>query len=91
MVVLLVDLEVRLELARTQMELGRLNDALESLQRANRLDPLRPEVHFLLGVLYSRQGQRREAEAELRQALELDPQHPEARIRLEQLLAEPAP
>lgn len=83
--------ETLIELGRVRIGLERWPEALSALKQANRLDHRRAEVHFLLGVLYSRQGQRREAEAELRQALELDPQHPEARIRLEQLLAEPAP
>lgn len=84
--------EPRLELARTQMELGRWQQALQSLQQANRQDPMRPETHYLLGMLYERQGRLNEAAAEYQRALELDPNHTAARMRLQRLRGlNPAP
>ena len=77
--------EPHLELARTLMDLESWDAALSVLQRVNRMDPFRADVHFLLGAVYERQGRWSEAAAAYRRTLELDPGHAGARRRLQEL------
>ena len=55
--------------------LGRLEEAVVSMQRALELDPLSPLLYSHLGILYSDMRQYDRAIAQFRNAIELDPQH----------------
>jgi Tfp pilus assembly protein PilF len=55
--------------------LGRLDEALQHLDKAIELDPLNPESYHNRAVIYERQGKRDAAIAEYRQALRYRPQY----------------
>ena len=52
-------------------EQKQLQQALEALEHAEKLDPLQPDVHYRLGRLYQAMGKRVEAEKEMAQVKEL--------------------
>jgi serine/threonine-protein kinase len=61
---------------------GRLDEALDHMQKAVELDPLAPVVNMALGHLYLFRREDDRAIQRYRRALELDPTFPEARINL---------
>jgi tetratricopeptide (TPR) repeat protein len=65
--------------------LGRLDEALQQLNRAIELEPLNAESYHNLAVIYERQGQRPAAIKEYRTALRYNPQYEPSRRALERL------
>jgi adenylate cyclase len=53
--------------------MGRLDEALEQMQKAHTLDPVSPRVHFVTGLTYHFRRQYDQAIAQYREALELAP------------------
>jgi Flp pilus assembly protein TadD len=53
--------------------LGRVDEALEVLERARVLSPDHARIYYLLGILYDRKYLREEASAMYRRARELGP------------------
>lgn len=64
---------VQVSLAQGYMEKGRLEIALEKLQRAIQLDPRSASAYTMLGVLYERINDPIQAERHYRQAVTIDP------------------
>ncbi len=64
-------------LGRIDFDRKNYSAALEYFQRAIKLNPLAPPLHFFLGRTLNEMGQHVEAEAALRYALSLAPQQPE--------------
>ena len=62
--------------------LGRLDEALEHLDVALRLDPINPEAHHNRAVIFERQGKREAASEEYRTALRYNPQYEPSRAAL---------
>lgn len=54
---------------------GRIEEAIDHLQRGIAIDPLAYRLHFHLGLLYGRQNKTYEAISELETALEINPRH----------------
>jgi tetratricopeptide (TPR) repeat protein len=54
-------------------EMGRLPEAIASLEQATRLDPRFGRAHYNLGLAYREQGRMAPAEAALRRALDIEP------------------
>ena len=54
---------------------GKLDDALDVLAQAAKLDPKNAEIQNHLGLVLSQKGLRREAETALRKSVELDPNY----------------
>jgi len=52
-------------------EQKRYDDALAALQRAEKLDPAQPDVHYRLGRLYQALGKTAEAQKEMARVKEL--------------------
>lgn len=71
----------RIQLAQTQLDLGRLEEALASYERANGLRPGWLEIQLSLGRLYDRTGQSAQAVESYRRALQLAPH--DVTVRLE--------
>jgi len=74
-------------LAMSLLEQKRLEEALESMQRAVALLPNDPEVHNSMGSIFRAQNRNAEAEACLRQALQIKPDFAEAYSNLGPVLA----
>ncbi len=54
---------------------GRIEEAIDHLQRGITIDPLAYRLHFHLGLLYGKQNKTYEAISELETALEINPRH----------------
>ncbi|NLI82432.1 MAG: ammonia-forming cytochrome c nitrite reductase subunit c552 [Deltaproteobacteria bacterium] len=67
--------------------LGEMNKAEEFLQRALKIEPASPVIHFHMALLRADQGDYPRAESHLREALKADPQMAEAACNLCVLLA----
>ena len=67
--------------------LGRLEDGATQLQKAIKLDPLKPILHHALGLMLSDLGRREEAISQYRNAIEIDPGFPAANFALAGILA----
>lgn len=67
--------EVHTALGRMYFQTGRLELAIESLERAVKLNPRYAEARRWLGRAFDRAGEFEQAEAQLRKAVELDPMH----------------
>jgi tetratricopeptide (TPR) repeat protein len=65
-----------------EMGRGEYEKALERFQRAAESEPDNPDVHYFLGLAYSRLGDYPSAIAAFEKALNLDPQDPRARYEL---------
>lgn len=65
--------------------LGRLDEALQQLNRAIELEPLNPEPYHNRAVVYERQGHREAAIKEYRTALRYNPQYEPSQRALERL------
>ena len=78
--------EVERLMARIQLELGRYEEALVSYEKAARLDPSYPVIHYRLGILLRRFDRMEEAEKAFRTAIELQPLFSEAVMELAELL-----
>lgn len=59
--------------------------AHENLDKAEKLNPLRPQTHHIRGLIYQ-QNQPEQAKVEFEKALKLDPRFLFSRVRLAQLL-----
>ncbi len=75
-------LDARIRLGRLLRASGRLEEALEHLQYAQRLNSRLPEVRLELGIVYELLGRIAEAEHEYRMVIQLDPANDEALLRL---------
>jgi tetratricopeptide (TPR) repeat protein len=65
---------------------GRVNNALDALKRAERLDPKNAEVHYDLGVMLAHAARTEEAIQELDAAARIEPADPETHRQLGLLL-----
>jgi protein O-GlcNAc transferase len=72
----------QLNLASALGHVGRLDDAVDALQRALTLDPTYAPAHYNLGRLHASRRQYESAERELRNALRIDPAFVDAAIVL---------
>ncbi len=63
-------------------ELGRIEEALEPMQKAAALSPLDVEAHYNLGVVLQALGRQDEAASSYRKALEIKPDYVDALINL---------
>jgi tetratricopeptide (TPR) repeat protein len=73
---------------RLLLDEGRLEEALDDLQRAAALEPYRAATHLSLADCYARLGQRHDAELEYRKAIQFDPNMQAARTALATLYRE---
>jgi tetratricopeptide (TPR) repeat protein len=71
----------RLELAGPQQQ----EKAIEAYQRALRADPLAPNVHYHLGLIYKERGELNRASAFFQRALEVNPGDRDARHWLDRI------
>jgi type IV pilus assembly protein PilF len=69
--------EANLQLGAAYLQQGNLPVAKEKLEKAGKQTPKDPVVHGMLGLLYHRLGDDKQAEKEYRTALELAPGDPE--------------
>jgi DNA-binding response OmpR family regulator len=69
------DVERALEQAVEAYKAGRIDEAIEHLNRGIAIDPLAFRLRFQLGLLYGRKGQVYEAVSELETAVSVNPQH----------------
>jgi len=69
------DLELILGLARALLPLGKYDVAEKELKRAQRIAPRRPEVHYLMGLIYQRRGVNASVAETMRRVVELDDTH----------------
>ena len=65
-----------------QFEEGKMDEALESLLRAEQSDPRMPDLHMRLGQTYLRLKHLEDAERAFRKALDIDGDSPEAHLGL---------
>jgi len=56
-----------------RLQQGRLNEALEHLQKSSELNPQSPQVWVELGIVYSRLGRDTEAEESLLRGIRMGP------------------
>lgn len=68
--------------ALTLSESGRPDEALQALERAERLEPDLTQVHYLKGTILGAQERYREAAAALERTVSLNPRHVLARFKL---------
>jgi len=73
-------------IGRSLEQLGQLDGALNSLNKARNLDPSNPDILFDLGLVYDQKEDRDTAISMYRQALALNPAYLEARYNLAELL-----
>jgi tetratricopeptide (TPR) repeat protein len=66
-----------LDMAVSQVEIGRLNDAENNLREAVRYDPRLPRAHYELGRVLDQEGKAEGAIQELKAASAVDPNYPE--------------
>jgi len=76
---------VHYNLASVYRAAGRLDRARGALERAAVLSPLRPDVHYRLGLICSERGEYRAARTRWRQTLQIDPGYRAAREKLRAL------
>ncbi len=69
-------------LARVQLEQGKTQDAIESVEKALKLDPDFAEAHYYLGFIRYQQSEYRRAEKEFRRAIRLNPYYTDAHNHL---------
>lgn len=60
-------------------------EAERLLLEALKKDPLDPDLHYHLGIVYDILNEKEKAEKHFRRTLELVPDHPQARAHLEKL------
>ncbi|HMJ12145.1 MAG TPA: response regulator [Polyangiaceae bacterium] len=70
-----VDAEQALNAGVDAYKAGRLDEAVEHLQRGIGIDPLAYRLHFHLGLLYGKKGQVYEAISELETAVDINSRH----------------
>ncbi len=70
------------------MATGKLDEAIARVNKALSLDPLVPEAHFHLGLLFYYRAQHERSLTALARAIELDPQAPLAPLLTSWILAE---
>ena len=66
--------------------LGRVNDAMDALNRAVRLDPKGADIHYDLGLTLAQAARSAEAIQELKAAAQFDPTNPQPHQQLALLL-----
>ena len=69
-------------LGQVQLEQGKTLQAIESVDRALKLDPQNAEAHYLLGFIHYQQSEYKHAEKEFRKALKLNPYYTDAHNHL---------
>ena len=69
------NLDLKLIQTRAMLFAGKLDEALETVEKVVAAEPDSAEAHYLLGGVYMGRKQLDPAEKELRRALSLDPQH----------------
>ena len=69
-------------LAQVQIEQGKTLQAMESADKALKLDPENAEAHYLLGYIHYQQTEYKPAEKEFRKALKLNPYYTDAHNHL---------
>lgn len=80
--------DINVRLAAAYIREGRLELALDKLQRALIVDPNLPSAHYTAGVVYARLGEPEKAEAHYRHALRLDPGNSKAHTNYGTFLCE---
>jgi Tfp pilus assembly protein PilF len=65
--------------AESFLSVGRMGDALDSIDQAIALEPSRPRWHYMRGTILFQAGRYEEAEVSLERSLELDPYLTDAR------------
>ncbi len=70
------------QLSQVQIEQGKTLQAIESVNKALRLDPENAEAHYLLGFIRYQQSEYKLAEKEFRKALKLNPYYTDAHNHL---------
>ncbi|MEW6685674.1 MAG: tetratricopeptide repeat protein [Candidatus Edwardsbacteria bacterium] len=63
-----------------------LDDALNNINNAIEIAPLRAEAYNLRGLILSKMGKDEEAEKDYAETIKIDPQNPDARLTLAELL-----
>ena len=76
------NIELRLNLALTQVRRQRLDDALLELKAALDIEPNNAQIHHDLGTTYMAKGLQTEAVAAFEKAVELEPDYPSAHFNL---------
>ena len=61
---------------------GKLNDAIAAFKQADRLKPDDPQIHYMLGMVYSQSKSYKDAADSFKQAVRFKPDWPEAHFRL---------
>src|SRR5881296_2724655 len=69
-------------LGQVQIEQGKTLQAIESVDKALKLDPENAEAHYLLGFIRYQQSEYKPAEKEFRKALKLNPYYTDAHNHL---------
>lgn len=69
-------------LSQVQLEQGKTLQAIESVDKALKLDPENAEAHYLLGFIHYQQSEYKEAEKEFKKALKLNPYYTDAHNHL---------
>ena len=82
------DAALNINLGDVYFKLGKLENAVEALERGTALHPASSSAHYNLGLVYARLGRYQEAETAIRKALNLKPEFPEAYNTLGRLLLE---
>ncbi|TSC88638.1 MAG: Uncharacterized protein G01um10145_805 [Microgenomates group bacterium Gr01-1014_5] len=62
-----------------------INQAIPPLEEAVRLAPTEPKIHYNLGVLYERKGEKHKAEALFKKALDLKPDYQDPKEAIQEL------
>ncbi len=75
------------ELGDQYLVQGKMDKAIDSLEKARKADPSIPEIHFLLGQFYLKQGDKEKALQAVNQALSLTPGSPAALALKKNILA----
>ena len=72
----------------TLLHVGRIEEGIQALERAARLEPTWSALHYNLGLAYARQGHLDKAETAWRSAVALNPSAPEIHSSLSRLYIE---
>jgi len=70
------------------LSMGRKDDALAEIKRAQECDPLSLIINAIVGVVHSVRGEYAEAEAQLKKTIEMDPNFPRSHLFLAEVFEE---